>query len=146
MINKTIENERIHSSAAAKVSHELRAYGVNLRSGFQFPNLFSWLSSPFNLPHNFLLILLAIATAYLFYCVRALGTALMLLQRPQMVAAQTLSIEEQLEQFLKNRQTTTTSRPLISLPDYRPTISPDFHIIQLFIFLALLAIFAYFLW
>jgi hypothetical protein len=62
------------------------------------------------------------------------------------VAAQTSSLENQLEQFRKNRLTTTTSRPLISLPDYRPTISPDSHVIQLFILITLLAIFAYFLW
>jgi hypothetical protein len=62
VINKTLENDRIYSSAAAKLSHELRNYGVNLRAGFQFPNLFSWISSPFNLPTNFLVILLAIAT------------------------------------------------------------------------------------
>jgi hypothetical protein len=53
VINKTIEKERIFPSAAAKVSHELRTYGVNLRSGFQFPNLFSWVLSPFNIPTNF---------------------------------------------------------------------------------------------
>jgi hypothetical protein len=146
VINKTLENDRIYSSAAAKLSHELRNYGVNLRAGFQFPNLFSWISSPFNLPTNFLIILLAIATGYLFYRVRALGTALMLLQRPQVVAAQTVSLEDQLEQFLKNRLTTTTARPFINLPDYRPIISPDYHVVQIFIFLTLLAIFAYFLW
>jgi hypothetical protein len=108
-----LENEKIYALAAVKLSRDLSVYGVNLRSGFQFPDLFSRVASPFNLPTNFLTILLVTATAYLFYRVRALNVAFLLLQRPPAIEAQTLSIENQLEQFFKNRQTTTTRRPFI---------------------------------
>jgi hypothetical protein len=49
VINKTLEHEKIYASAAVKLSHDLSVFGVNLRSGFQFPNLFSWIVSPFNI-------------------------------------------------------------------------------------------------
>jgi hypothetical protein len=146
VINKTLEHEKIYASAAVKLSHDLSVFGVNLRSGFQFPNLFSWIVSPFNIPTNLLLFLLAIVTAYLFYRVRALNTAFLLLQRPPAIEAQTPSIESQLEQFIKNRQTTTIQKPFITLPDYQPEISQEFHVLQLFIFLSLITNCAYFIW
>jgi hypothetical protein len=46
VINKTLERQKIYASAAVKLSHDLSDFGVNLRSGFQFPNLFSWITSP----------------------------------------------------------------------------------------------------
>jgi hypothetical protein len=146
VINKTLEREKIYASAAVKLTHELADFGVNLRSGFQFPDLFSWIVSPFNIPTNLLLGLLAIVTAYLFYRVRALNTAFLLLQRPHTIEAQTLSIESQLELFIKNRQTTKTQKPFITLPDYQPEISQEFHVLQLFIFLSLITICAYYIW
>jgi hypothetical protein len=87
VINKTLERQKIYASAAVKLSHDLANFDVNLRSGFQFPDLFSWIVSPFNIPTNLLLGLLAIVTAYLFYRVRALNTAFLLLQRPQTIEA-----------------------------------------------------------
>jgi hypothetical protein len=146
IINKSLSRQKIYKSAAAKLSHDLAEFGVNLRSDFQFPDLFSWIVSPFNIPTNLLLGLLAIVTAYLFYRVRALNTAFLLLQRPHTIEAQTLSLESQIELFIKNRQTTTTQKPFIMLPDYQPEISQEFHVLQMFIFVSLITICAYCIW
>jgi hypothetical protein len=47
---------------------------------------------------------------------------------------------------MKNRQTTTTQKPFMTLPDYQPEISQEFHVLQLFLFLSLITICAYFVW
>jgi hypothetical protein len=74
-------------------------------------------------------------------------TALVLLQRPQPVAMQSLTFEQQLNEYLKQKQITTTTAPLIKFPfDFKFQVARDFHIFEFFIFLILLTMCLYFIW
>jgi hypothetical protein len=60
---------------------------------------------------------------------------------------QSLNFEQQLTEYLKQKQMTTTAAPLIRLPfDFKFQIAREFHILDLFIFLTLIAMCLYFFW
>jgi hypothetical protein len=89
---------------------------------------------------------LFVATAYFLFRVHALASALVLLQRPQPVALQSLTFEQQLTEYLRPKQMTTPAALLIRLPfDFKFQVAREFHIFELFIFLTLLAMCLYFI-
>jgi hypothetical protein len=147
VINQTLQDGIAYKSESDKLVHDLQALGLRLRSGFQWSDLTSWLSYPLNLPTNLCIIVLVVTTAYLLFRVHALASALVLLQRPQPVAMQSLTFEQELTEYLKQKQMITTAVPLIRLPfDFKFQVAREFHILDLFIFLTLIAMCLYYCW
>jgi hypothetical protein len=86
-------------------------------------------------------------TAYLGFRVHTLASALVLLQRPQPVAMQSLTFEQQLAEYLRQKQFSTTAAPLIKFPfDFKFQVAREIHIFEFFIFLILIAMCVYSIW
>jgi hypothetical protein len=147
VINQTLQDGIVYKSESDKLVHDLQALGLRLRAGFQWADLTNWLAYPLNLPTNLCILILFGISAYLGYRVHTLASALILLQRPQPVAMQSLTFEQQLTEFLRQKQFTTTAAPLIKFPfDFKFQVAREFHIFEFFIFLILLTMCLYFIW
>jgi hypothetical protein len=147
VINQTLQDGIVYKTESDKLVHDLQALGLRLRSGFQWGDLTSWLAYPVNLPTNLCILTLFCISGYLGYRVHTLASALVLLQRPQPVAMQSLTFEQQLNEYLKQKQITTTTAPLIKFPfDFKFQVARDFHVFEFFIFLILLIMCLYFIW
>jgi hypothetical protein len=109
VINQTSQDGLVYKSESDKLVHDLQALGLRLRAGFQWSNLFNWLAYPLNLPTNLCIIILFAISIYLTFRVHAMASALVLLQRPQPVAMQSLTFEQQLTEYLRQKQMTESS-------------------------------------
>jgi hypothetical protein len=116
VINQTLQYGIVYKSESDKLVHDLQALGLRLRAGFQWSDLTNWLAYPLNLPTNLCILILFAISIYLIFRVHAMASALVLLQRPQPVAMQSLTFEQQLTEYLRQKQMTTPAAPLIKLP------------------------------
>jgi hypothetical protein len=88
------------------------------------------------------------AIVYLFIRLRSLAATIVLLQCVQPVQVQTLSFQQELEEFVRQKQIrTTTTMSFFNLPfKYEPKVSNDFHVLDLLILLTIISICFYLLW
>ena len=92
---------------------------------------------------------MAVAIAYLYFRMNALAATILLLQRPTPVELQstsTLPFEHKLREYFQQLQTTTPAAPMKFIIDYKPEISQEFHVLDFFIFISIIAICLYVIW
>jgi hypothetical protein len=116
VINQTLQDGLVYKSESDKLVHDLQALGLRLRAGFQWSDLTNWLAYPLNLPTNLCIIILFAISIYLTFRVHAMASALVLLQRPQPVAMQSLTFEQQLTEYLRQKQMTRQQHHLSNSP------------------------------
>jgi hypothetical protein len=137
-INQSLEKGIIFQSSADhivyKISQEGFAYSV--AAGWEsFKNFFT---NPFQIFTKLDMLLQWVALAYLFYRVRILGAALAV----RHIAAQTLKEANdvharKLEDFIQRLNTVPQTS---STFDYKPQLSEQYHVVDILIFLTLVAI------
>jgi len=93
------------------------------------------ISSPFNWLLNCFYIAVVLVLVYFHMRLQSLSAALILLQRAPPDQAQTISLAEDIGLYLQRMYTTaSTVNPLHFIMDYKPVVSNDFHVLDLFIF------------
>jgi hypothetical protein len=148
VINQTLQDGVVFKSESDKIIYDLQKLGLQLQSRFSWENLTSWITNPFTLPTNLCILALIIAVVYLFFRVRSLAAMIIMLQQVRPVEVQSISFQRQLEDFLKQKtEKTSTPATYFNIPfQYEPQISRDFHVLDLFILLTIIAICLYLLW
>jgi hypothetical protein len=148
VINQTLEDGIIFKSESDKIIYDLQKLGLQLQSQFSWSSLTSWITNPFSLPTNLCIIVMLAAIVYLFFRVRSLAAMIIMLQQVRPVEVQTISFQQQLEEFLRQKQEKiTTPTTFFNIPfKYEPQVSRDFHVLDLFILLTIIAICLYLLW
>jgi uncharacterized protein YhbP (UPF0306 family) len=148
VINQTLQDGVVFKSESDKIIYDLQKLGLQLQSQFSWSALTSWIINPFSLPTNLCILALLIAVVYLFFRVRSLATMIIMLQQVRPVEVQTISFQEQLQAFLKQKREKITTQPtFFNIPlKFEPQISRDFHVLDLLIFLTIIAISLYLLW
>ena len=142
VINDTMRDSIIFKSESDRLSYEIKQITTrDWSSSFNFSSLTSWIKNPFAIGTNFILILLIVGLAFIYYKVYALSMAILMLQR--LVPTQSLTLEEELHNFLNQRQTTlSTVTPLV----YRPQVSQEYHILDVIIIILFIAFWLYLAW
>jgi hypothetical protein len=147
-INQTLEDGIIFKSESDKIIYDLQKLGLQLQSQFSWSNLTSWITSPFSLPTNLCILDMLGAIVYLFFRVRSLAAMIIMLQQVRPVQVQSISFQRQLEEFLKQKsEKISTPATFFNIPfKYEPQVSRDFHVLDLFILLTIIAICLFLLW
>jgi hypothetical protein len=88
---------------------------------------------------------MSVAIVYLFFRTRDLAAMIVVMQQVRPVEVQTISFHQQLQEFLRQKQEKiTTQTTFFNIPfKYEPQVSRDFHVLDLFIFLTIIAICLY---
>jgi H+/Cl- antiporter ClcA len=128
--------------------YDLQKLGLQLQSQFSWSTVTSWITSPFSSPTNLCILAMLGAIVYLFFRVRSLAAMIIILQQVRPVEVQTIPFQRQLEEFLKQKsEKISTPTTFFNIPfKYEPQVSRDFHVLDLFIFLTIIAICLYLLW
>jgi hypothetical protein len=148
VINQTLEDGIIFKSESDKIVYDLQNLGLKLQSQFSWSGLASWITNPFSFPTNLCIIVMIAAIIYLFIRVRSLVATIVLLQRVQPVQVQTFSFQQEVEEFVRQKQIRTiTAMPFFNLHfKYEHKVSNDFHVLDLLILLTIISICFYLLW
>jgi uncharacterized membrane protein YwaF len=148
VINQTLQDGVVFKSESDKIIYDLQKLGLQLQSQFSWSSLTSWITNPFSLPTNLCILALLIAVVYLFFRVRSLAAMIIMLQQVRPVEVQTISFQATVTGFLETEaEKISTPATFFNIPlKFEPQISRDFHVLDLFILLTIIAICLYLLW
>lgn len=140
-INISLKKGLIFRSETDHVVYKLTEEGFAYKIKAGWESFKNWFSNYFHIFGKIITILQWCAIGYLFYRVHMIAASLMFVMRANHASA--LSNDgtaERLEEFFRRQGMTSPQTPLF---DYQPQLSPDFHILDFLIFLAVFTIAVY---